>query len=341
MIEADTAEPNSDGCNNEKTSNLWPCLASLFVPGFGQFVQKRYAAFFWQLILLSTSICCFYFVGVWGWIAHVPLALYSMLDAAFWNGDVKNRNTVFTRRLFVPIFLFSLMVALMLPAVHAAREAARRMQCTCTYKGIALALHNYHDKYKSLPPAYTVDRHGKPLHSWRVLILPFIEQQKLYDQIRLDEPWDSEYNRQFHSEEIRSFQCPTGTAAAPLHQRFPTLRTAGNCYISVVIGDQTAFPDARSIQFKDITDGTSNTILLVERLLPVCWMDPNHEIVFSTAIEGANRNYNGIGSFHEGVFQAALGDGSVQTYSENIAPDELEALLTIAGGEKVSPYVKR
>jgi 5'-3' exonuclease len=100
-------------------------------------------------------------------------------------------------------------VALLLPAVQAAREAARRMQCTNNIKQIMLAMHTYHDAHKCFPPVMTADKNGKPLHSWRVLILPFIEQQALYSQIRLDEPWDSEYNSRLHDMNIQTYQCPS------------------------------------------------------------------------------------------------------------------------------------
>ena len=88
-----------------------------------------------------------------------------------------------------------ILVALLLPAVSAAREAARRTQCMNHLKQVALALHNYHDVFQAFPPAYTVDEDGKPLHSWRTLILPYLEQAALYEQIDLSKPWDAPENR--------------------------------------------------------------------------------------------------------------------------------------------------
>ena len=99
---------------------------------------------------------------------------------------------------FIMIPLFGLCVGLFLPFVHNAREAARRMQCEGQSNYLRFALFNYRDEYGSFPPAYTVGENGKPLHSWRVLILPYLEGKELYSQIRLDEPWDSEHNSQFH-----------------------------------------------------------------------------------------------------------------------------------------------
>ncbi|MCL2711649.1 MAG: DUF1559 domain-containing protein [Planctomycetaceae bacterium] len=100
------------------------------------------------------------------------------------------------------------------PAMSYSREAARCATCVGNMKAIGVALQNYHDHHGSFPPAYTVDAEGNPLHSWRILILPYfapgvIEQKwkDIYDQIRFDEPWDSEHNRQFN-EYIEHHWCP-------------------------------------------------------------------------------------------------------------------------------------
>ena len=80
-------------------------------------------------------------------------------------------------------------------AVRKVREAAARTQSSNNLKQIALAMHNYHGTYNRLPPQATYDKNGKPMLSWRVMILPFIEQQNLYNRFHLDEPWDSEHNK--------------------------------------------------------------------------------------------------------------------------------------------------
>jgi hypothetical protein len=101
------------------------------------------------------------------------------------------------------IFLFFFIpFLLMLPAIQDSREAARRRLCESNMTQIGVALRNYHDHHGSFPPAYTVDEEGNPLHSWRTLILPYFTPDFLdskwkdfYDQIRFDEPWDSEYHK--------------------------------------------------------------------------------------------------------------------------------------------------
>ena len=90
----------------------------------------------------------------------------------------------------VAVSIITILIALLLPATRSARPAARRTQCKNHLKQIGLALHNYHDAYGSFPPAFTTDADGRPLHSWRTLILPFGEHRTLYDTIDLSKPWD-------------------------------------------------------------------------------------------------------------------------------------------------------
>jgi hypothetical protein len=201
-------------------------------------------------------------------------------------------------------------------------------------RGLTLALHSYHEIHGSFPPAYTVDENGKPLHSWRVLILPYIEQRELYDKIRLDEPWDSEYNRQFHDVQVsiewrRMFQCRTRREMpfSRIYNVFVKNRDLlryANCDFSVVIGEGTPFPGSTTTTLDDIAD-TSNTILIVERMVPINWMDPNNEIRFEVAREGINRNLLGIGSVHQGGAFVAFTVGSTRFLNETI--ENIESLL--------------
>jgi len=225
----------------------------------------------------------------------------------------------------VMLFAVGLLIALLLPAVQAAREAARRMQCTNNMKTIGLALHNYNDYQKSFPPVYTADENGKPLHSWRVLMLPYIEQQSLYESIRLDEPWDSDYNKQFHDWGPSVFRCPSGQGDL-----------TGMTSYSVVVGPESFPVDSNDgLSFRDITDGTSNTIFLVERKAPVCWMDPTQEITFEKACEGINVSPDGLGSNHSSGMNVCIFDGSVLFISNTVEQRVLRALLMWNSEESV------
>ena len=101
------------------------------------------------------------------------------------------------------------LVALLLPAVQSAREAARRSQCSNNLKQIALAMHNYHDVNGCLPAAYIADKDGKPLHSWRVALLPYLERSDLYERYNFNEPWDSPNNLQVAQQMPEVFRCPS------------------------------------------------------------------------------------------------------------------------------------
>jgi len=103
-------------------------------------------------------------------------------------------------------------VALLLPAVQAARESARRMQGSNNLKQQLLAMHNFHDTHNGFPAAYSTNKDGKPLLSWRVHILPYIEQQPLYNEFKLDEPWDSEHNKKLIAKMPQVFRSPNSTA---------------------------------------------------------------------------------------------------------------------------------
>jgi prepilin-type processing-associated H-X9-DG protein len=215
-------------------------------------------------------------------------------------------------------------VALLLPAVQAAREAARRMQCSNHIKQIVLALHNYHDVHGALPPLYTVDANGRPLHSWRVLILPFIEQMALYQQIRLDEPWDSEHNSQFHNMNIPIFRCPSNPQGGTSY-----VAIAGEVFVPA-----TAAGRATGLGFQHITDGTSNTLAIVEVNDTFNWMAPMGNITLDELVEGFGRGGR-VGSYHPGGMNVGLFDGSVRFISETVDRTVLRALGTRAGGESV------
>jgi len=211
-------------------------------------------------------------------------------------------------------------VALLLPAVQAAREAARRMQCLNHIKQIVFAIHNFHDARNALPPLYTVDANGKPLHSWRVHILPYIEQVALYEMIRRDEPWDSEHNKQFHDRMPAVYVCPSNP-------------NQGCTYVGIAgEGFTPAKVEGRERTFAAIADGLSNTLMIIEVKEGFCWMDPTADITLDELVKGINVGGR-AGSFHPGGCNIGMFDGSVRFLQQTVDKASLRALGTIAGGE--------
>ncbi|MEO6810283.1 MAG: DUF1559 domain-containing protein, partial [Isosphaeraceae bacterium] len=145
--------------------------------------------------------------------------------------------------------------ALIAVPIQQAREAAKRSQCMNNFKQIGLAMHNYHATNNTFPPAFNTGKDGKALLSWRVLILPYLDQKALFDEFHLDEPWDSPHNKPLISRMPADYACPSGSGA---------LTRDGKTTYLTPRGPATIFPGAKAISIRDITDGTSNTIFVVD-----------------------------------------------------------------------------
>ncbi|HEV3298967.1 MAG TPA: DUF1559 domain-containing protein [Planctomycetaceae bacterium] len=217
------------------------------------------------------------------------------------------------------------LIVAMLPAVSCDGGHARRTDCKNHLKQIALAMHNYHDQYGSFPPAYIADKNGRPMHSWRVLLLPFLEFGPLYDQYRFDEPWNGPHNRELAALPIQLFHCAADAG-----------RKTDTSYL-VVVGPKTIFPSAASMAIKDIPDGTSNTILLVEAGdSGINWLEPR-DMSYEEALRGINPKTGwGISSHHEGGAQVAFADGSSPLLSDDTPIEKLRLFLERNDGQPVS-----
>lgn len=216
-------------------------------------------------------------------------------------------------------------VALLIPAVQQAREAARRSQCRNNLKQIGLALNNYNAFYGVFPPAFLADQDGKPMHSWRVLILPYLGEQSLYDEYNFSEPWDGPNNSRLLSRMPAVYACPSDPAAAP----------KTNTAYAAVFGEHCIFRGSEPVAIKDITDGMSNTLLVGEVKASIPWMKPvDVDIKVTPAIGAAG----GLGSYHAGGVQILMGDGSVRFLSQSVPQQTLDALYTRDGNETVGDF---
>ncbi|MDP1563744.1 MAG: DUF1559 domain-containing protein [Pirellulaceae bacterium] len=216
-------------------------------------------------------------------------------------------------------------VGLLLPAVQQARQAARRMQSANNLKQIALACFNFENLNRRFPAAYSQSEDKKPLLSWRVHILPFIEQGNLYEQFRLDEPWDSPHNIALLELMPESYRGPN-SQAAPGHTVYLGVAGKDAAFGIPEIGGRRSFSGGQ--RMSAITDGLSNTILAIEVSdeLAVPWTKPDSEIDFQSV-----DTWRFYGQFPGGV-NVAFCDGAVRfmSYVDDAA---WKILLQINDGE--------
>jgi Protein of unknown function (DUF1559) len=210
------------------------------------------------------------------------------------------------------------LVLLIIPSHRRAGTVVRRTPCKNNLRNIAVALLNYHDVYESLPPAYTVASDGQPLHSWRTLILPYLDEQRLYDSIDLSKPWDHPVNAAARETELPLFRCPS-----------VDLPASYTTYLAVV-GDDCCFRTTEPRPFSEITDGTRNTLMVFEvgSEHAVHWMAPQDADEFMV-VNFANDD----GLSHTSGTQVALADGSVRFLSRTTEPETLKSLTTVAGDD--------
>jgi RNA polymerase sigma factor (sigma-70 family) len=206
------------------------------------------------------------------------------------------------------------------PAEDPAKTAARRHKSQLNLKMIGLAIHNFNDVYRHFPPPAIYAKDGKPLLSWRVAILPYLEQDNLYKQFKLDEPWDSKHNITV-AKAIPSIYAPVGA----LHNE------PDKTYYQALVGKGAAFEPRKGMRLPaDFPDGTSTTILVVEAAAPVFWTKPE-DLPF--VVDQALPKFGGL---FGGDFNALFCDGSVHFLNAKADPDQLRAAITRDGGEVVN-----
>jgi uncharacterized protein (TIGR03067 family) len=190
--------------------------------------------------------------------------------------------------------------------------AKARMTSANNLKQMLLAMHNYHDAYTTFPAAAICDKNGKPLLSWRVTILPYIEQDALYRQFKLDEPWDSENNKKLLTQMPKIYGAKGTTKT---HYR-------------VFTGKGTMFDGTKGIKLTDVTDGTSNTAVVFEAADDVEWTKPEE---FEFDAKTPLPKLGGV-PFENG-FHVGFADGSVRFMSTKAKESTIRAIITRNGGE--------
>jgi hypothetical protein len=219
-------------------------------------------------------------------------------------------------------------------------DAAAMEQSVNNLKQIGLAMHNFHDVYKSFPPAVIFGPDGKPWHSWRVLILPFVEQAQLYGRYRFDEPWDGPHNKELLREMPAIYHDPVYSGAQDTFTHYAAITGPGTAF-PLEPRKPTAYGSTRGLTaamagFRNFLDGTSNILLVgsvsPERKIP--WMKPE-DVTW-------NDNFPGMGQ--PGGFAAPYkarghavgiflrGDGSVTAIRDDVSPADWRNLWQVADG---------
>jgi hypothetical protein len=229
---------------------------------------------------------------------------------------------------FNPSMAAPIALAMLVPASHSARIAAQRAQSVNNLKQIGLAMHNFHSAHNRFP-ADIRNKEGKLLLSWRVQLLPFLEQQALFNEIHRDEPWDSPHNKALLEKMPPVFAVPN----APSEPGMTFYRSFSG---KRALLDKTV-PDG--IQIQMITDGTSNTIMAVEAKEAVPWTKPDSDLSSgddNIKPEELDALRARLGGHFPGGFNALFGDGSVHFIRDRINLLVLRALISRDGGEVIS-----
>ena len=245
--------------------------------------------------------------------------------------------------LLVSIAIIGILIGLLLPAVQAVRESARRMQCQNHLRQIGLALHNYHSAYRKLPPGGLGVRptipDGKQM-AWSAMILPFLEQSAVYEKINFDFAFDDLVNAEAASTPIATYLCPTTPRLSPL-QRGMGATDYGGIYGERISGP--SFPPRGvmihevAIRFRDITDGLSHTLVVSEDadFRDGQWINAWNLFDQAFPINRAPKFENDIRSFHSAGANGLFSDGSVQFMTDSMNLQILAAICTRNGGESI------
>lgn len=213
-----------------------------------------------------------------------------------------------------------LLIALLLPATRSTGESSPRNQCKSNLKLITLALLEYESANGTLPPAYTVDGDGNRLHSWRTLILPYVEESQLFELIDLSKPWDDPANAKAREAVVDVYWCPSASHAEGL-----------TTYLGV-FGRDCAFTGSTPRMLNEVAGEPAQTIAVVEVASDqaVHWMSP-HDVDKDFVINKVRESRTN----HPGVIHAAFLDGHVSALSVDVDQEDLRAMLTMAGGEQI------
>lgn len=245
--------------------------------------------------------------------------------------------------LLVVIGIVGVLIAILLPAVQAAREAARQVNCKNHLHQIGIALHSYHDVHRSLPTGCFEWRYFRApptlrQFAWSAFLLPFIEQQPLHERIDFGLPFDAPKNADAAATRVGTYECPT----APQRQLIRAQTDYAGIFGELLVDneqDDGVFLYEKPIRFVDILDGLTNTLIIGEDVGGPDSEWINGRNVFAQAF-GVNDIEappfdNEIRSLHGGGAMVLFADGRTVFLSESIDRTLLGRLITRAKREPV------
>lgn len=217
--------------------------------------------------------------------------------------------------------ILALIIALVLPSMRWAPRSRGRTPCMNNLKNITLAVITYAERHNAFPPAYTVDADGNRLHSWRTLILPYLDQQTLYESIDLSKPWNDPANAKAFGTELNVFSCPSARLSGGLTTYLGNA-APGGCFT----GDRP-----RPVSVNRYPHHQTVLVVEVASSHAVHWMAPQD------ADETILLNFgSGDKSAHIGVVNAGFVDGTVRTLSVDLDDHIRRALISVSGRDEIS-----
>jgi hypothetical protein len=219
------------------------------------------------------------------------------------------------------MFLGATVVVFLWPTIRQNIERSAQGRDLDNMRSINLALNAYSDRYGTYPPPFAVDLQGKPLYSWRVLILPFMGYEDIYKQFDLRQPWDSVANTNLQRLMPSEFASPNS----------PDARSSHETNYVLITGAGTMFPPAGPISTKNID---RPTILLVETKNNTIWSAPG-DIDMGRSFKVGNKPMVDVGGLHKNSFTAMTVEGESMRIPVSVPPSVLGALVTPNGGENV------
>jgi hypothetical protein len=227
------------------------------------------------------------------------------------------------------------LTALLLPAVQSARESGRRPACANNIRQIALAVIAYQDANGTFPPAYEVDKNGKPMHSWRTRILPYTDHASLYSVYDFTKPWDAPANNAALNTSVPCYECPDEASKVSL---------PGRTNYFAIVGPNASWSGDKPRKFADFGKDASRTILLVEvGDSDIAWTEPVDFSLDALGVISKSRTLPLTSNHHPpdeffftydrfpGVHVVMADASTCFLRTDNLSPDELRKALQIGG----------